>query len=307
VFLDNCNLHQINIIGNHISYSKRAGIRQFNGDVHNVQISGNDIEYNAGSTESSGEIVLEAPENIISEYSITGNTIQARPENAGANILISGSTIDSPSAARVIAISGNIIGDRDKNIVMSHASKVTLSGNTIYGGKTLNIHLQQCSDIVVSGNNVGTRTSTDAGKIVHDDGVLLENCNDSLIAGNTISLHRFGTPERGGAITLIDSNRCRISDCQIILPRFRGVHVVGGMGCIISDNTIMAPTTEEFLAAIQVSGQGRAHLVQNNWVCSSLAEPIAIEGATAKSQNNTLVSPEEMEASPGPSGEPAAK
>ena len=77
VFFDHCNLHQVILNGNHISYCKRAGIRQLDGDVHNIQISGNDIEYNSGAEGTSGEIVLEAREGVISEYTIASNTIQA--------------------------------------------------------------------------------------------------------------------------------------------------------------------------------------------------------------------------------------
>lgn len=298
VFLDACNLHQINILGNHISYSKRAGIRQFNGDVHNVQITGNDIEYNAGSGESSGEIVLESPGSLISEYGITGNTIQARPENAGANIVISGALENSPYAARTIAISGNIIGDRDKNIVLSRVSKATIAGNTIYGGKTLNLHLVQCGNIVLNGNTIGTRPSMHTAN--HDDGILLEDCMDCVITGNILSEHHFGNLERGGALTLINSQRCRVADCHILHPRIRGVHVVGGMGCVVSDTSIMAPIAEDFRAAIEVSGGGRAHLVQNNWICSSLAAPVVIEGSSGKSLNNTFLSNKEMESEPPP-------
>ncbi|HPO15044.1 MAG TPA: right-handed parallel beta-helix repeat-containing protein [Candidatus Hydrogenedentes bacterium] len=298
VFLEECNLHQINILGNHISYSKRAGIRQFNGDVHNVQITGNDIEYNAGSEESSGEIVLESPDSLISEYSITGNTLQARPENAGANILVLGALENSPYAARTIAISGNIIGDRDKNIVLCRVCRATISGNTLYGGKTLNLHFAQCRNIVLNGNNIGTRPSMHAA--THDDGVLLEDCIDCVITSNILSEHRFGTQERGGALTLLNPQRCRVADCQIIHPRIRGVHVVGGMGCVISDTSIMAPSTEDFRAAVEVSGGGRAHLVQNNWICSVLAAPVVIEGTSGEARNNTVVSREEMESAPAP-------
>jgi len=307
VFLDECNLHQINILGNHISYNKRAGIRQLNGDVHNVQITGNDIEYNTGSAESSGEIVLEASEGLISEYSITGNTIQARPENPGANILISGTLENAPYAARVVTISGNIIGDRDKNIALSRASKVTITGNTIYGGKTLSLHLQQCGNVVVNGNNIGTRPSMHTVHEIHDDGILLEDCTDCLLTDNILSEHRFGNQEQGGAVTLLNAQRCRVSDCQIIHPRIRGVHIVGGMGCVVSDNTIMAPATEDFRAAIEISGTGRAHLVQNNWIGSALAEPIVIEGSSGESRNNTLVSSEETEAPPAPAQEAGPK
>ena len=90
VFFDQCNLHQVIISGSHISYCKRAGIRQLDGDVHNIQISGNDIEYNSGAEGTSGEIVLEARDGVISEYTIASNTLQATNPASGANVLISG-------------------------------------------------------------------------------------------------------------------------------------------------------------------------------------------------------------------------
>ena len=121
VFMDHCNLHQVNFIGNHISYNKRAGIRQLNGDVHNIQITGNDIEYNWGSEETSAEILLEAPEGIISEYTISSNTIQAVSENSGANIYIVGAANETPYSARLFAITGNVIGSRNKNIYIDNA------------------------------------------------------------------------------------------------------------------------------------------------------------------------------------------
>lgn len=289
IFLDSCDLHQVNITGNHISYNQRAGIRQFNGDVHNIQITGNDIEYNSGIAESSGEIMLEAPAGIISEYSITGNTVQARPENPGGNIVITGNPVNSPYAGRTAVISGNIIGDRDLNIVLQDACRVTIASNTIYGGKTLNLRFTKCRDILVDGNTIGTRPSTHAANDPHIDGILLKDCVDCLISDTILSEHFYGSQEQGGALTLVNALRCRIADCQILSPRFRGIHIVGGMGCVVSDNTISAPDTGPYCAAIELSGPGRAHLVQNNWICGNLPEPVVIEGDSGISKNNFLV------------------
>lgn len=290
IFLDSCNLHQVNITGNHISYNQRAGIRQFNGDVHNIQISGNDIEYNSGIAESCGEIVLEAPEGIISEYSITGNTLQARPENHGANIYVSGIGENAPHAARTMAVSGNIIGDRDKNIVLCGASRVTIGANTIYGGQTVSLHFQHCRNIVLTGNNIGTRPSMrPVGENPHNDGILVENCADCLITGSIISEHRYGNTERGGALTLINTQRCRIASCHLLNPLVRGVHIVAGMGCVVSDNSISASPSDTFLAAVEISGTARAHLIQNNWINTGLQDPIVIPETAGKCLNNTLL------------------
>ena len=46
IFLDQVNLHQINIVGCHISYNRLGGIRLESSEVRNLQITGNDIEYN---------------------------------------------------------------------------------------------------------------------------------------------------------------------------------------------------------------------------------------------------------------------
>ena len=46
VHLDQVNLHQTIITGSHISYCRLGGIRIENSEIRNLQITGNDIEYN---------------------------------------------------------------------------------------------------------------------------------------------------------------------------------------------------------------------------------------------------------------------
>ncbi|MEZ6053341.1 MAG: NosD domain-containing protein [Planctomycetaceae bacterium] len=46
VFLDGVNLHVFNIAGSHISYNRLGGIRIERSEIRNLQITGNDIEYN---------------------------------------------------------------------------------------------------------------------------------------------------------------------------------------------------------------------------------------------------------------------
>lgn len=300
VFLDNCNLHQVNIIGNHISYNKRAGIRQYNGDVHNVQITGNDIEYNHnvlvtkdGAEQRddalmTGEIVLESPDSLISEYTIVSNTIQAIPQSRGANIMILGSEKNSPHAARTIAISGNIIGSRDKNIVLEHAVRVTITGNTIYGGQVLNVQAKHTQNLVLSANNIGSRPSMH--KIVdgYDDGILLENCANAILDGNILSNLRYGSAGHGGAVTLINARNIRVSDCQIIHPHFRGIHLINGLACVFSDNTIESEG-EDFQTAIEVSGKSQSNLVQQNLMIADPAKSIRMRENTGTRMGNTIV------------------
>lgn len=300
VFLDNCNLHQVNIIGNHISYNKRAGIRQYNGDVHNVQITGNDIEYNHnvhvtkdGAEQCddelmTGEIVLQSPDSLISEYTIVSNTIQSIPQSRGANILIVGSEKRTPHAARTIAISGNIIGSRDKNIVLEHTVRVTITGNTIYGGKALNVLAKHTQNLVLSANNIGSRPSMHKVVDGYDDGILLENCTNAILDGNILSNLRYGGAEQGGAVTLINARNIRVSDCQIIRPHFRGIHLINGVACVFSDNTIEG-IGEDFRTAIEVSGESKSNLVQQNLIIGDTTKSITMQKNTGTRANNTIV------------------
>lgn len=288
VFMDHCNLHQINIIGNHISYNQRAGIRQLNGAVHNLQITGNDIEYNGGHEElNSGEIVLEAPEGIVSEHVISSNTIQAIPENHGANILVWGSEVKGAMGVRILTISGNVLGSREKNIEIKNGSRVAISGNTIYGGRALNVHIKDSTTVNIGSNTFGTRPASTPTEVKYDDGILIENSSHCLVNGNIISEFRNGDEKQGGAVMVVNSEDVRVSSNQIVNPTWRGVHIAGGVGCVVSDNTFTADKDSTMVEAIAVSG-GKDNMVQQNIVRSGVAMPIAIAKENGVTQGNTV-------------------
>ncbi|MFM7162429.1 MAG: glycosyl hydrolase family 28-related protein, partial [Planctomycetaceae bacterium] len=46
VFLERVNLHQAIVTGSHISYCRLGGLRIIDSEIRNLQITGNDIEYN---------------------------------------------------------------------------------------------------------------------------------------------------------------------------------------------------------------------------------------------------------------------
>ena len=286
--MDHCNLHQINIIGNHISYNQRAGIRQLNGAVHNLQITGNDIEYNGGHEElNSGEIVLEAPEGIVSEHVITSNTIQAIPENHGANILVWGSEVEGAMGVRILTITGNVLGSREKNIEIKNGSRVAISGNTIYGGRELNVHIKDSTTVNIGSNTFGTRPASTPTEVKYDDGILIENSTHCLVNGNIISEFRNGDAEQGGAVTVVNSQNVRVSSNQIVNPYVRGVSITGGVGCVVSDNTVTAKKEGTMVDAIAVAG-GKDNVVQQNFVRSGVAVPIAIAKENGVTQGNTV-------------------
>lgn len=263
IFMDGCNLHQFNITGNHISYCARAGIRQWNGDVHNVQITGNDIEYNAGWTDGmSGEILLENPDSgMISEYTIASNTIQARPEHPGANVVIA--RRDGDGSIGCFSITGNVLGSRDKNIYARHAERaLTITGNTIYCAVACNVHLESCAHVNMSGNTVLYSHANFGDR----NGIVLEDCTACRIDGNIVRAKEAGSPESGGDVAL---RRCRaimVTNNQILSPKYRGVYLEDCTRCRVSGNAVAADEGDDaaMLAAITVAGGGGNQIVHNS-------------------------------------------
>ncbi len=273
VLFDKCNLHQVIIHGNHISYCRRAGIRQLDGDVHNVQITGNDIEYNSGSdTNVSGEIVLEAPNGVISEYTIASNTLQATLDARGANVLILGKAEIPASSVRLIAITGNVLGSRDQNIVVHNGMSVNVTGNTIYSGRTLNVAFKNCHQSLVGSNTIASRPASWASSAL--DGLLMEGCNACILIGNIHSECKFGDALSGGTITIRNSSNISVSGCQISNSAVRGIDVINSTRCRISDNSLHNDRTPESVQqAIRIAGKSFQNVVQNNSIVWDAALP----------------------------------
>ena len=262
LLFDECNLHQANIIGNHISYCARAGIRQFKGQPHNIQITGNDIEYNSGSDETSGEILLEAGDGEFTrEFTISSNTIQATPDAQGANIRIVGNREGDPICARLISITGNIIGNRTRNIDLENCSFVTITGNVIYDGTELNARFKNCEHIVLGSNTIGSREVDYSG--TKTDGVLMEDCRAGNLTGNLFNDCWLGGKESGGAATLRNCRDISVSNNQFQDPLYRGVSVEGCEGCRVESNSIVDRRVEKkMVEKIFFDGKGENKIVE---------------------------------------------
>jgi parallel beta-helix repeat protein len=292
VFFDECNLHQVIISANHISYCKRAGVRQKNGDVHNIQITGNDIEYNSGyegeGAELSGEIVLIAPQGTISEYTISSNTLQATLDAVGANVLIVGRAEEgAPSGIRLVNINGNVLGSRDKNLVIDYGAKISITGNTIYGGQALNVELRNTYYATLGSNTCFSRPASYAPKTT--DGILLDRCVGCVLTGNIINDCWLGSEEQGGSLTIRDASEIMVSGCQIGNARFRGIDIVNSMNCHIQGNSVSeGPNVSGMLAAIRVGGMSRDAWIHGNSVSPGKDAAILYQQSHGKVEGNLI-------------------
>lgn len=291
VFFDECNLHQVIISSNHISYCKRAGVRQLNGDVHNIQITGNDIEYNSGyegeGAEHTGEIVLIAPEGIISEYTIASNTLQATLDAPGANVLLVGQRTEHADGIRLVNITGNVLGSRDKNIAIDHGAKASITGNTIYGGQTLNVELRHSHFIALGSNTCFSRPASYSPKST--DGIVLDHCHGCLLTGNIVNEVWYGSAEQGGSLTIRNSRDIMIANNQIGDPRYRGIDVIDSHDCHVQGNSILETTSlGQMLAGIRVAGTSRNAWLHGNVVNHGKNSPIECSTTRGTSEGNFI-------------------
>ncbi len=292
LFFDECNLHQIIVHGNHISWNKKAGIKSLNGDVHNLQITGNDIEYNnnpgvdqSKNGEPTGaEIWFEATEGVISEVTISSNTLQATIQPGGANVRIHGAPTTSGRAARLITICGNVLGSQARGIELSHVQRVAITGNTIYDSADLSLHVTHCSGIAVGSNTFVWRGMDDDPP---RDGILFEDCQNGTLIGLVTQRLCYGTPEKGAAVTMVRCQDMAVSECQILDPLVRGIELQDCIRCRISGNSIVDRRKKcSMHQAIRITGRSKDNLVQNNLLGGAKTQLIDVTSEAAFVQGN---------------------
>lgn len=225
VFLDDVNLHQINISNSHISYNRAGGVVVRDGNVRNLQVTGCDIEGNMPGDDTptnTANILIDVTGSAdtraksIAEIAITGCTIQHSANYSGdadkttapggANIRLAGKEIYPINS---VAITGNVLSDTTTNIDVSYSHDVTIGGNTFFAPKPSNLTVASSQRVVVNGNTFNPRQFVRPGTIRFTD------CADCVVSNSTI--HKFATDQ--GALIL---DRCSgfmvtgllLSDCD---------------------------------------------------------------------------------------------
>lgn len=263
IFLDDVNLHQINICGNHISYNRLGGIRIERSEIRNLQITGNDIEYNnhkqfKTEPEPTAEIYIDttAENASVNEVTVASNTIQATLSSGGANIRI----MEKKGQARppgLWSISGNIIGSQENNVHLTGCHGITLSGNCIYSCENRNVLLEDCSQINLTGNNFRRHTPR-----AHT-GVRMVDSQDCIISGCIIQDESEEGQKNGASLLELSScKRINVQGVQLIDGAPWGLDVedseeININGCTIAGDLVDQRGT----GAIRFRGKGEKNLI----------------------------------------------
>ncbi|MFT7513510.1 MAG: hypothetical protein ACI9QL_002723 [Candidatus Omnitrophota bacterium] len=267
IFLDQVNLHQINISSCHISYNRLGGIRIEGSEVRNLQITGNDIEYNNAQShpdlpsEPTAEIWIDtrAEKASVNEVAICSNTIQATESVGGCNIRI----LENPDTSRppgLIAITGNIIGSQENNVHLTGCYGVTLSGNCIYSCGKRNVWVEDSRLITLSGNSF--RRHTDK----YHTGIRFDRSTDCTMSGCT--MHDATDTGQASGVSLVELQACariNLSGCLLLDGVPYGLDAVDCRQVLVSGCTIAETrSVPAAKGAVRFAGKGEGNVQSAN-------------------------------------------
>lgn len=260
IFLDHCDLHQTVIASNHVSYCRLGGIRVEGGGIRNLQITGNDIEYNTNASlavpdgdEPTAEIFIDCRDGSIREGTICSNTIQATATPGGANIRFIGADAAGGRQVGMWTIAGNLVGSQTTNIHLTSALGFAITGNFLYSGHARTILVEDSRALTLGANCVGH--NEDYGTRGLSPGIRLVDCQDVAISGLVIQDLPAGRNTVEGAVettkeALVEVVRCRrisLSGCQLLDGVPAGLLVEDSDDVLVTGCTILDGRAEPLM------------------------------------------------------------
>jgi len=285
IFLDGVNLHQINIVGSHISYNRLGGIRIERSEIRNLQITGNDIEYNNHAPPKSeqsktepvptAEIYVDCTDEgaSVAEVTITSNTIQATVSPAGCNIRVIGVKRNAGYSAHLWSISGNVIGSQENNVHLTGCHGFSIGSNCIYSCDNRNLLIEESRQINLSGN----MSRRHAGHF--HTGIRIVKSSDVTITGCSVhDEHPEGQPTGASLLEIVDSDRITVTGSQFLDGVPCGIDVTGSRDLLINGNTIHETRpVKKSRHAIRFTGPGSGNTLGLNSLGKTLEQSIQIE------------------------------
>ncbi|MGC6465541.1 MAG: right-handed parallel beta-helix repeat-containing protein [Akkermansiaceae bacterium] len=270
IFMEDLNLHQVNIVGSHISYNRLGGIRIEGSEIRNLQITGNDIEYNNTprsypnlDDQPTAEIWIDATGDgaSVNEVTISSNTIQATPTSEGCNIRIMEKR-DSSRPPGLITITGNVVGSQATNVHLTSCYGVTITGNSIYSGKNRNLLVEDSSMVTVGSNHFRRHTEQ------YGTGVLFSKSRDCTISGCSFLDETEKGQSNGASLLELDNcERMAVTGCTFTNGTPHAIHGKDCRNVLINACTIAETRAKPIAkAAVQFEGRGSGNLLSSSAV-----------------------------------------
>jgi hypothetical protein len=268
LLLDQVDLHQAIVQGSHISFCRQGGIRSIASSIRNLQITGNDIEYNYDrDAEPSADIWIDSRQGSVREGTIASNTIQSVPTDGGANIRWIGNP-DTEDKVGLWSITGNHISNQTINIHITRGRGFTITGNSFIRGIDRNLLLEDSRHVVFAANSIDN--NPDYRETV-GNGITIRRCRGVILSA--VQLQVAGpVPGREAAVEIIGSREVTLTGSQLFDAVPDGVFVSHSRNVQIEQCMIQQDDADEIdskmAAAIRVDHGCQGVVVRNNLVSS---------------------------------------
>lgn len=299
VFLDHVNLHQVIITGSHISYCKRGGIKVIGSEIRNLQITGNDIEYNYDlDADISADVWIDASGDRASvrEGTIVSNTIQAKYSPGGANVLMIGHNPQNNHKAGMFTISGNLIGSQQTNVHLIACRGVVVTANVIYSGHHRNLQVDGSRNIVVGSNSFDHNPDYLPKELC--TGIRFADSYDCMLTGSMIhdcqgGQHTVsGAPPivRDGLLEIVGCRRVNVNGCQVLDGYPNGVYVENSHDVSVTGCTLLETREEnKTVAMVRWKGDGSGNRLTNNRIGAGVEGALVLDDAASVQVSGNLL------------------
>ena len=286
LFFDHVNIHQANVQGSHISFCKQGGIKSVGSEIRNLQITGNDIEYNYDQeADQSADIWIDVREGTVREGTISSNTIQSVPSPGGVNIRFVGAD-DSYDKTGLWSITGNHISNAYKNIYITGGRGFTITGNSFIRGIDRNLVVENSRNIVFSSNSIDNNPDyqEDAG-----NGITIRNSRGVLLTGMQLEI-AGQVSHRAGAVEILNSSEVSVTACQIFYPDPTGIYIEDSRNIQIDQCMIQRGENRPGMtASVRVAGNSEQIFIRNNLVTSGAEGDIITSPGAAHLEGNQSI------------------
>lgn len=279
VFYDHVDLHQSNIIGSHISYNAGGGVVTIGGGVRNLHIGTCDIESNmAPEAPPTANVLIDCTGGSTAEVTIVGCTIQHNPSPGAANVRFIGKgkprTPEDATQWGHLTIADNVLSDVEVNVDLQHVRGAVITGNTFGGGYEHDLRVTSCSNISVGSNTFDRNPPYYRGKAeAAKGGLVFRNSRDITLTG----MHVDGVRKHPAAVLIEGGDTFNISGCTILDSDGPGLLLKNTSnslvtGCLIADRrTERAPAP-----SIRLEG-GEENTLANNKLSHGTETVVPVE------------------------------
>lgn len=287
LLLDQVDLHQAIVQGSHISFCRQGGIRSVASSIRNLQITGNDIEYNYDrDAQESADIWIDSRQGSVREGTIASNTIQSVPTDGGANIRWIGNP-DTENKIGLWSITGNHISNQTVNIHIASGRGFTITGNSFIRGIDRNLLLEDSRHVVFAANSIDNNPDY---RETAGNGITVRRCRGVILSA--VQLQVAGPVEgRQAAVEILESGQVTFTSSQLFDAVPNGIFVSHSRNVQIEQCMIQRACEDqvasEMAAAIRVDHGSQGVVIRNNLVSSGTEGDIVAAPETSHVEGNS--------------------